>query len=144
MTLYALWDDVTWFGGISFFLFLLLLSFAFGDVSFGWRLAAGIALTGFLTVAVRSVYFKHRPKRIKYTSYFSKMQSSSFPSLHAMRSWMLAALVWAYYSVWLAVAAIIIAVLVSISRHKLRRHFTTDIIAGAVFGMLIGFGLGLL
>jgi undecaprenyl-diphosphatase len=135
------WEGITWFGGWLFFGFIILISALRGMKEFAYLLFIGSLCSLLLTVGIRTVYFKHRPKKQKYSSYLEKLDSSSFPSLHTMRSCMGAVLVYATFGGWIALIAIVLAVLIGVSRYMLRRHYIIDTVAGALLGILIGIGL---
>jgi membrane-associated phospholipid phosphatase len=139
--MYKVWESITWFGGLLFMLFLLFLSYVVGEREFAYRLAIGIVAATVLVVLVRAVYYKMRPDKQKYTSWMTRIDSSSFPSLHSTRIWLLAVLVQYTYGSWLALAGWVIAVAVSISRYYLKRHYASDIIVGAACGIALALGI---
>jgi undecaprenyl-diphosphatase len=66
----------------------------------------------------------------------------SFPSGHASSA-AAAAVALAVFAPRLGVAFLAIAALVGISRIELGVHYATDVAAGSVFGLLVGFATGL-
>lgn len=64
-------------------------------------------------------------------------QDYSFPSGHSMVSFIAATVLWHYDRRWGA-AAYVLAVLIGFSRLYLYVHFPTDVLCGAVLGILVG------
>ena len=64
-------------------------------------------------------------------------QDYSFPSGHTLASFTAAAII-AHFDKRLGAAAYVLAVLIAFSRLYLYVHFTTDVVAGALLGVLIG------
>ena len=62
----------------------------------------------------------------------------SFPSGHTMASFSAATAVCLTHKKW-GRWALLLAILISVSRMYLYVHFTTDVIAGALFGVLFGY-----
>ena len=62
----------------------------------------------------------------------------SFPSGHTSNSFMWATVVSHYYGKKAAIPAYAVAAYVGASRLKTRKHYLTDIIAGATFGYIVG------
>ena len=74
-----------------------------------------------------------------------RLQLDSYPSAHAVFATMLAALLGLYFPRWRPVL-ILLAVMVCLARIAQERHFASDVIAGAGFGILVvhavAYGLG--
>ncbi len=66
--------------------------------------------------------------------------SDSFPSGHSMSSWAVCTAIARHRRtpLWLKIASYAVATSVSLSRAGARRHFASDVFAGAVLGGLIG------
>lgn len=72
--------------------------------------------------------------------YVPKLHSYSFPSGHAASSFVAATAFFLYYK-RAGIAALILAALIAFSRVYLFMHWTTDVLAGALFGSLIAVGV---
>jgi len=91
--------------------------------------------------------FKDLVQRIRPCHVFQQVQllhgavctdSFSFPSNHASNTFALAAFI-SYNYRMLAIPSFLIASLVGYSRIYLTAHYPTDVLAGAAWGMLLGF-----
>lgn len=91
--------------------------------------------------------FKDLVQRIRPCHVFQQVQllhgavctdSFSFPSNHASNTFALAAFI-SYNYRKLAIPSFLIAILVGYSRIYLTAHYPTDVLAGAAWGMLLGF-----
>lgn len=91
--------------------------------------------------------FKDLVQRIRPCHVFQQVQllhgavctdSFSFPSNHASNIFALAAFI-SYNYRKLAIPSFLIAILVGYSRIYLTAHYPTDVLAGAAWGMLLGF-----
>ncbi|MBD3319155.1 phosphatase PAP2 family protein [Candidatus Woesearchaeota archaeon] len=132
--------DITSFGGMPIFLVAIFL-FYFADQTMMWRLIAAIIVAYVVTIAIRAVYFKRRPDKSKVHTAVDRIAQSSFPSLHAMRSTILAILVMMFYQhPAVYVVGISIIVVTGFSRVFLKRHDSVDVIAGTIIGVLISAG----
>ena len=95
--------------------------------------------------------FKDLVQRIRPCHVFQQAQllhgavctdSFSFPSNHASNTFALAAFI-SYNYRKLAIPSFLIAILVGYSRIYLTAHYPTDVLAGAAWGMLLGFTVAL-
>lgn len=62
----------------------------------------------------------------------------SFPSMHTATAFSVAWVIFSENKIW-GSAAIILSVLIAVSRVYLNVHYTTDIICGAIYGILVAF-----
>lgn len=74
------------------------------------------------------------------TLYLPKLHSYSFPSGHAASSFAAAVTLFQFYKKP-GIAVIILAALITFSRVYLFMHWTTDVLAGILFGTLIAIGI---
>ena len=74
---------------------------------------------------------------------FATLESTSFPSGHAMRSFAAAATVSGFYpeKKWLGIVAYSMATLCSVGRVASNEHWTSDVVVGAALGYFIGRGV---
>lgn len=86
---------------------------------------------------VKDIIQRHRPPGAELTKYIIK-DSYSFPSGHAVGSFLAAAIVGAYLGWKYRVAGYVFAAAVSVSRLYLGVHYPTDVLAGAILGTALG------
>ncbi len=135
--------DVTGFGGMPVFVAMILLGFAL-DTTFGLRLIVGLITCYVITALIRMFWFRRRPdhsvvrKSPWYIHTLDRFAQSSFPSLHTMRAtvWSCAFALFFQHPL-LYVVAVLVIMLTGYSRLALKRHFLSDIIAGAAMGIII-------
>ena len=74
---------------------------------------------------------------------FAALESTSFPSGHAMRSFAVAATVAGFYpeKTWVGLASYSMATLCSLGRIASKEHWTSDVVVGAALGYFIGKGV---
>ena len=99
-------------------------------------------LTDGMTPFVKSLFQRIRPCHVLQQIYVAKgvicTGSFSLPSTHASNMFAIAS-VFSYNSKWLAILYFAIAALVGYSRIYVGAHYPTDVLAGVVWGMLVGF-----
>lgn len=66
------------------------------------------------------------------------MTDYSFPSMHTATAFSVATVL-AFYNKKMGIPAIVLSILIALSRVYLNLHFTTDIICGAVYGAVIAY-----
>lgn len=103
-------------------------------------LSMGIALAlGFLfgNMAIKNIVARTRPYEYnsEITLLVSKLSDYSFPSGHTLASFEAATCIFIRYKKW-GVAALVLAVLIALSRLYLYVHFPTDVLAGMVMGII--------
>lgn len=138
------WMELGAFGSLVWMGILILASIIDGVWLLGLRVFVGTIVCFALTTIVRLLYFKARPKKMKYQSLLGKIDASSFPSAHAMRASMVAVLIETTLgSNWMPVALVFafIALGVGISRIVTRKHDWVDVSVGLVLGGLIAIGV---
>ncbi|MBI3611295.1 MAG: phosphatase PAP2 family protein [Nitrospirae bacterium] len=146
--LYNLMRHLTWLGEGWVLLVVAAVLFGVGL----WRReqklksAGGSSLVALVTAGLTVQIIKHlagRPRPglvdvgvVRWGPSF-KSGHNSFPSGHAISAFAMAAVLSSYYPagrwIWYSTA-----VLVAFSRVYIDAHFTSDVLAGAVLGMLIG------
>ena len=124
----------SWFWAIG--LFALWLS---GD-SF-WKEWAVVQVTGisFLAALVLIIKFRVRRQRPEgdWGGIYRNIDPHSFPSGHAARAFLIAVLATGLGPIWLAIMLWIWAPLVSLARVAMGVHYVSDILAGAVLGIVV-------
>lgn len=126
--------------GIIWILIALLLFFFKKHRSAGLKLGAGIVLH----VLVCNLLLKNVVQRIRpfYSNDMIQLLipppgEFSFPSGHSMSSFVAATILYGYHKTW-GIIAYILAFLIAISRIYLYVHFPTDILFGAILGIILG------
>ncbi len=133
-------QDVKGLGGLPLFIVAILVAFVLGEFALSYQLAVGLVLAYALTAVIRALYFRQRPVRQKFQTWWQKIDASSFPSLHSMRASVLATLLALYFNnLLLSVLFIACAVVVASSRVLLKRHFVRDVVAGLLLGIVVAF-----
>ena len=96
---------------------------------FTYSLAQGFIVSNTLTGGVKVITNRERPDRTSHTA---------FPSGHTSNSFMWATVVSQHYGWQAGVPAYALASYVGASRLKSRKHYLTDVLAGAVLGYIVG------
>jgi undecaprenyl-diphosphatase len=125
----------SWFWGLG-----LLLLWWLGD-SF-WKQWVLIMFAGIvaLIVVVMSIKFTVRRRRPEgeWGGIYRNTDPHSFPSGHAARAFLIAVLATGLGPAWLAISLCIWAPLVCLARVAMGVHYVSDVIAGAILGIIIG------
>lgn len=125
-------DSWFWVAG----LFLIWL-FTRGDWhKFSALLAGAIIIQATLVIAIKFLIKRQRPEG-QWGEIYRKTDPNSFPSGHAVRAVMLAALAWGFQLTPLNWILTLWAPMVSLARVSLGVHYLVDILAGWLFGILI-------
>jgi undecaprenyl-diphosphatase len=125
----------SWFWGLA-----LILLWWRGDAFWKqWALVmfAGIALLAVIVMTVKFTVRRRRPEG-EWGGIYRNTDPHSFPSGHAARSFLIAALALGLGPAWLAVLLCVWAPLVSLARVSMGVHYVSDIIVGAIFGIFVG------
>jgi len=102
-----------------------------------WVMLAAIFVTAALVLAVKFTVRRRRPEG-EWGQIYRKTDPHSFPSGHAARAVLLAALAVGVGPAWPGAALTVWAPLVSLARVAMGVHYITDVLAGAVVGGVIG------
>lgn len=133
----ALMENVSAFGSIFTHLLLMTVAFALNDIIF-YPLLKGLLLIYTITMPIKFLVFKNRPKKMKYKAFWEKFEASSFPSVHAARVVFLALVLCSRFNNnVLSVMLFAVAALVIYSRIYLKKHYWTDVIGGLLISFLI-------
>ena len=133
-----LFEEITFFGGLFFYLFLIILFFTLGKADYSLKLFLGLLSVYLLTFIIRIFYFKPRPEKVSYNNFLEKIDASSFPSVHAARTTFLFIflLVFLPSSLIYIILTLILWLLVLYSRIHLKKHDIIDLIGGILTGIL--------
>ncbi len=132
--------DTSAFGGIPLGIVISLLALASGHLLLFYQLAGSLALNYGAAALIRSFWFEGRPDGTeKGKSWLSKIDASSFPSLHASRMLSYVLVLGNFFgNVFVYLLLLALAITVSYLRIKLKRHYWWDVLAGALVGLFSG------
>ncbi len=110
-----------------------------GPIQVGRSGAEALADAFVVTTALKYALGRERPNDPRSSGRFFH-GGRSFPSGHALMAWSVAVAVGRHRRTprWLAVTSYVSAVAISLSRVGAQRHYPADVLAGSVFGALIG------
>ncbi|HLC72281.1 MAG TPA: phosphatase PAP2 family protein [Candidatus Nanoarchaeia archaeon] len=133
------WKIITVIG--SFYVVVpVAIGFLLANTLLGVKLLLGIAVISAITIAIRLVYFKERPKKRPTTNLLRKIDASSFPSIHAARGFFFAMTITrAYQNPTAGIVLFVLAVLIAFSRYRLHHHDTVDILGGTILGIAMNY-----
>ncbi len=130
-------QDIKALGGFPVYTIAVIAAF-FYDRVLSAQLLVGIVLAFGVTVLIRMFSFKERPDRQPFNGFLTKIDASSFPSLHSMRASVLATLLTLKITnPVLIILLIVYALAVGASRVQLKRHYVSDVVAGLILGILV-------
>jgi undecaprenyl-diphosphatase len=125
----------SWFWGAG-----LAVVWLFGDFVWKWRatlLIFGILVTAVLVFLIKFTVRRRRPEG-QWGNIYRATDPHSFPSGHAARAVMLAALAIGLGPAPFAILLALWAPLVSLARVAMGVHYISDVLAGALLGALVG------
>ncbi len=97
---------------------------------------AGISLLAALVLAIKFSVRRQRPEG-EWGRVYRFTDPHSFPSGHAARAFLIAAIATALAPSWLAIVLWIWAPLVALARVAMGVHYLSDIVAGTLLGILV-------
>ena len=130
-------EEITYIGGLFFFIFLIALFFFAGMRNYSIKLFIVLIGIYIITGIIRIIYFKQRPKKEEYDNFIEKIDASSFPSMHSARITFLCLFTLIFLNLEFFIKAIIIAfgILGVYSRVYLKKHDFVDVIGGILLGI---------
>lgn len=135
-------QDMTAFGTLYHFIMLLAVLIAFSHFSLAYKLIMGQVIMYMFSIPLKIFLFNNRPKKMNYENIIEKIEASSFPSVHTMRIFFVSSvLVSTFNNLMLSVILVALSLLVGYSRIYLKRHYYSDVIAGAIIGIITGYGV---
>jgi undecaprenyl-diphosphatase len=124
----------SWFWGAA-----LILVWVFSNSA--WREWGVVELAGIVLLAALVMVIKFRVRRRRPDGEWGQIYRStdphSFPSGHAARAFLIAVIATALGPAWLAMILWIWAPLVALARVAMGVHYVSDVVAGALFGILM-------
>lgn len=127
-------------GDSWFWLLGLLIVWLIGDDAWKGRaiaLSLGVIVTAVLVLIVKFTVRRKRPEG-EWGAVYRSTDPHSFPSGHAARAVMLAVLAVGLGPIPFGILLAVWAPLVSLARVAMGVHYLSDVIAGAVFGLVMG------
>jgi undecaprenyl-diphosphatase len=124
----------SWFWGAA-----LILLWAFSDSAWRkWEVVEFVGISG-LAVLVMAIKFGVRRQRPEgeWGRIYRSADPHSFPSGHAARAFLIATFATGLAPAWLAAILWIWAPLVSLARVAMGVHYVSDVVAGALLGILV-------
>ena len=128
----------SWFWGLAL-LFIGWRGDAFWKHWAFW-VFVGIAVTALIVQPLKWVIRRRRPPG-EWGALYRSTDPHSFPSGHAARMAMLLVLGWALGPLWFSLVLVLWAPLVALARVAMGVHFLSDVLGGAVLGLIIGLAL---
>ena len=133
-------EQITALGGIVSITLILIFFLINSYYEKALVLFFGIIITYLVSIIIRLIYFKQRPQKIPYNNIVEKINASSFPSIHSARAiFLFIFLSNILTSQYNKSVLAIIALLICYSRIHLKKHFTIDVIAGAILGFFTAY-----
>jgi undecaprenyl-diphosphatase len=96
----------------------------------------GIGGLAAVVLGIKFMVKRRRPEG-EWGGIYRNTDPHSFPSGHAARSFLIAVIATAFGPTWLVILLWLWAPLVAIARVMMGVHFVSDVVAGAVFGVLV-------
>jgi undecaprenyl-diphosphatase len=125
----------SWFWGLG-----LILLYVFGDSFWKQWALTQLVWISFLAVLVMGIKFLVRRQRPEgeWGAIYRATDPHSFPSGHAARAVLIAVIALGLGPLWLGVLLAIWAPLVALARVAMGVHYVSDVIAGALTGLILG------
>ncbi len=130
--------DTTALGGLALYVFVGALFLFLGHTTITIKLVIGLILCYAFIAGIRAVFFKNRPKKQKYAGWLTKLDASSFPSMHSARVTVLAIIICSFFNDQRISALLGVGVFAVIAtRTLLKRHYAIDVIGGLILGVIV-------
>lgn len=135
-----LWATRMGNGGLAWIAVSLIM------MGMGWRLEGlmtllALSLTAFLiNLVIKPMFTRKRPYEIlkSVRTMIAPPYGSSFPSGHAASSFAAASMLW-FFNMPFRHLALVLALLIAVSRVYLMVHFPSDVLVGVVSGIVISY-----
>jgi undecaprenyl-diphosphatase len=125
----------SWFWGLG----LIILWRLGAEFWKGWAISlfAAIALLAVIVMTIKFTVRRRRPQG-EWGGIYRSTDPHSFPSGHAARAFLIGVVALGLGPAWLAVVLCLWAPLVSLARVAMGVHYLSDVVAGAVLGIIAG------
>ncbi len=134
--------DISSLGSLLFYGIVIFFSILLNQFVLATQLFVALVLVMLIASVIRFFFPKDRPlKQSASSSVISKIDASSFPSIHGARIACLAFIFGmmcingGFFAV--ALGIILVAILVCASRIVLGKHYVSDVVAGCVLGLVV-------
>lgn len=131
-------EEITFLGGIAFYLFVIILFLISREYILSLRLFLGLIIIYFMAFVIRLFYFKDRPEKVTHTNFLERIDASSFPSVHAARmTYLFLFILFSSFFFLYPIVKIItgaVFLLALYSRIYLSKHDFVDVLAGVLLG----------
>ena len=137
--------QATSIGGVVVYGLIMVLLFGLGFVNESVQLFIGLVLSYLIVFIVRNLHFVERPEKRKYSNYLEKIDASSFPSLHGVRTPILVLVLMSITPhLIIQLGYLIMGLVVLYSRIYLKKHRVIDVLVGTFIGVIIYLGISLI
>ena len=127
----------SWFWGLGLIILYFVTTEEFWKqwavTQFFW-----IAVLAVVVMTTKQLIRRRRPEG-EWGAIYRNTDPHSFPSGHAARAFLIAVIAVGLGPTWLAIVLCLWAPLVALARAAMGVHFLSDVVAGAVLGILVGF-----
>lgn len=114
----------------------LLLFLALGIYSRNYNALIAVIATAILNKSIKYLFKRKRPVE-ELSNYYAKFDPHSFPSSHSARAGVILTVALWQFNGWILALGVIYAVFVMLSRLVLKMHYPSDVLAGAVVGIIV-------
>jgi len=129
--------QLTELGSLTIISAIIIFTYFF-DASLALKLLIGIASATILSMLIKIMFFRNRPRKQPINTIIDRIDASSFPSVHSARIAILMFWLIIYsHNIILQAFLAIIGLLVAYSRIYMKRHYYTDVIGGIILGIII-------
>ena len=128
---------VTALGTAFFYALLVLFLISIKEYRLAKHIFIGIIACYAFVAVLRIFYFKERPEKEDYFNLFTRINASSFPSLHTMSSMFIAiVLANAIRKPTASIFLVALSLLIGYSRIYLKKHYLIDVVFGLILGVI--------
>lgn len=127
-------------GDSWFWLAALAMMWVLGNQYWKYRalvLFIAIVFTALVVFVVKKIFRRKRPEG-EWGQFYRLTDPHSFPSGHTVRAVMLAVIMLGLGPLWLGLVLLVWAPLVGLARIAMGVHYLTDVLAGAILGLIVG------
>ena len=142
MKLVDLWmRDITSICGLPIIGFIFLFLIFFNKIILAKEFIVALIISEILIWGIRFFYFRQRPygKKDGFKNLYERIDESSFPSIHASRAFIIAFVLSQGLGIYMKILFWSIALLICVSRIYLKRHHISDVVVGAILGLIISY-----